>query len=139
VNNRIAPLHLRKLFADDAGRGQRFLLEAAGIYLDYSQNRITEDAMSLLVQLAERSGLRERIDAMFRGGHINVSEIHRSTLSPAMLHGVPLSAAFARRNPAMLWFFSAQRRPETLAPGFAQGLLEVNHSGDQQRRSLRLT
>jgi hypothetical protein len=74
---KIAPLHLRKLFADDAGRGQCFSLEAAGVYLDYSKNRITEDTMSLLVQLAEH------IDAMFRGGHINVSE-NRAALHVAL-------------------------------------------------------
>src|SRR5208337_161673 len=69
----IAPLHLRKLFAEDPGRGERLALEAAGIYLDYSKNRITRDALPLLVQLAEQSGLRERIDAMFGGQAINVA------------------------------------------------------------------
>src|SRR5580692_9777565 len=70
----IAPLHLRKLFADDPKRGERLTLEAAGIYLDYSKNRITDESMALLVQLAEQSGLRERIDAMFAGERINVTE-----------------------------------------------------------------
>ena len=66
--------HLRDLFADDPARGERLTLEAAGIYLDYSKNRITDDTLPLLVQLAEQSGLRERIDAMFAGEKINVTE-----------------------------------------------------------------
>ena len=70
----IAPLHLRKLFADDPQRGERLALDAVGIYFDYSKNCISDETMSLLVQLAEQSGLRERIDAMFRGEKINVSE-----------------------------------------------------------------
>jgi glucose-6-phosphate isomerase len=80
---RVAPLHLRKLFADDPERGERLTLEAAGIYLDYSKNRVTEETLSLLVRLAEESGLRERIDAMFGGQHINVSE-NRAVLHTAL-------------------------------------------------------
>lgn len=79
----IAPLQLRKLFADDAERGKRLTLDAAGIYLDYSKNRVTDETLSLLVQLAEQSGLRERIDAMFDGQHINVSE-DRAVLHTAL-------------------------------------------------------
>jgi len=71
---KIAPRHLRELFAEDPQRGQRLALEAVGIYLDYSKNRITEETVNLLMQLAEESGVRERIEAMFRGEHINVSE-----------------------------------------------------------------
>ena len=67
-------MHLRRLFADDAKRGERLTLEASGIYLDYSKNRITDETMVLLVELAEQSGLRARIDAMFSGERINVSE-----------------------------------------------------------------
>jgi glucose-6-phosphate isomerase len=67
-------LHLRQLFADDRDRGDRLAIEAAGIYLDYSKNRITDETLKLLLQLAEESRLRERIDAMFRGEPINVSE-----------------------------------------------------------------
>src|SRR5271166_4056170 len=70
----IREIHLRKLFADDPKRGERFTAEAVGIFLDYSKNRITEETLKLLLQLAEESGLRERIDAMFRGEKINVSE-----------------------------------------------------------------
>src|SRR5947209_11834896 len=67
-------LHLRKLFADDPRRGERFAAEAAGIYLDYSKNRITDETLRLLLDLAQASGLRERIDAMFRGDKINTTE-----------------------------------------------------------------
>jgi glucose-6-phosphate isomerase len=70
----IRDLHLRTLFADDPKRGERFALEATGIYLDYSKNRVTAETMQLLLKLAESSGLRERIDAMFRGEKINVTE-----------------------------------------------------------------
>lgn len=66
--------HLRSLFADDPKRGERFTAEAAGIHLDYSKNRITEETLKLLLQLAEESDLRNAIDAMFRGDHINVTE-----------------------------------------------------------------
>jgi glucose-6-phosphate isomerase len=67
-------LHLRELFAQDLKRGERFTAEAAGLYLDYSKNRITDQTLDLLLQLAEESGLRARIDAMFGGEKINVSE-----------------------------------------------------------------
>ncbi len=67
-------IHLRTLFADDPQRGERFALEAVGVYLDYSKNRITAETMHLLLRLAESAGLRERIDAMFRGDKINVTE-----------------------------------------------------------------
>jgi glucose-6-phosphate isomerase len=70
----IAPRHLRELFARDPGRGERLTAEAAGVYLDYSKNRVTDETMGLLVRLAEESGLRARIDAMFRGEKINVTE-----------------------------------------------------------------
>jgi glucose-6-phosphate isomerase len=66
--------HLRELFAEDPGRGERLTLNAAGLYLDYSKNRVTDQTIRLLVALAEESGLRERIDAMFAGERINVTE-----------------------------------------------------------------
>src|SRR5580700_2510785 len=65
---------LRELFAADPGRGERLTLEAAGLYLDYSKNRVTDETMRLLVELAQESGVTEHRDAMFRGDHINVSE-----------------------------------------------------------------
>jgi len=71
---KIRELHLRTLFADDATRGERMAVEAVGIYFDYSKHRITDEVLTLLLQLAEESGLRARIDAMFRGDKINVTE-----------------------------------------------------------------
>src|SRR5690349_22700491 len=79
----IAGVHLRELFASDAGRGERLTAEAAGLYLDYSKNRVTDETMRLLVALAEESGVAERRDAMFRGDRINVSE-DRSVLHVAL-------------------------------------------------------
>jgi len=73
-HDEIAGVHLRELFAGDPGRGERLTAEAAGLYLDYSKNRVTDETMRLLVELAAESGVPERRDAMFRGEHINVSE-----------------------------------------------------------------
>ncbi len=70
----IAERHLRDLFAADPGRGERLAAEACGIYLDYSKNRVTDDTLRLLLRLADESGLRERIDAMFSGEKINITE-----------------------------------------------------------------
>jgi glucose-6-phosphate isomerase len=67
-------VHLRRLFAGDPKRGERLAVEAAGVYLDYSKNRINDETLGLLLELAQECGLRERIDAMFRGEKINVSE-----------------------------------------------------------------
>ncbi len=71
---KIRGIHLRSLFAEDPARGERMTAEAAGIFLDYSKNRITDRTVKLLVRLAEEAGLRTRIDAMFRGEKINVTE-----------------------------------------------------------------
>src|ERR1700744_4649229 len=73
-HRQIKDLHLRELFAKDPKRGERFAVEAAGIYLDYSKNRVTDETIGLLVKLAEQSGLRERTHAMFAGEKINTSE-----------------------------------------------------------------
>jgi glucose-6-phosphate isomerase len=70
----IQKTHLRNLFADDPKRGERLTVEALGIYLDYSKNRVTDETLKLLVQLAEESGLQARVDAMFRGEKINITE-----------------------------------------------------------------
>jgi glucose-6-phosphate isomerase len=75
--------HLRELFADDPQRGKRLALGAVGIYLDYSKNRVTDETMRLLLQLTAESGLRERIDAMFRGEAINTTE-RRAVLHVAL-------------------------------------------------------
>ena len=79
----ISGSHLRDLFAADPGRGERLTAEAVGIYLDYSKNRVTDETMALLIELAEESGLPARRDAMFRGEHINVSE-DRAVLHTAL-------------------------------------------------------
>ena len=79
----IRDVSLRELFSDDPGRAERMWAEGAGLYLDYSKNRITDETISLLLELADQSGLRERIDAMFSGERINVSE-HRSVLHVAL-------------------------------------------------------
>src|SRR5258706_7297121 len=79
----VREMHLRKLFADDPKRGERMTAEALGLYLDYSKNRITDETLKLLLQLAEESGLRERIDAMFRGEKINRTE-NRAVLHVAL-------------------------------------------------------
>jgi glucose-6-phosphate isomerase len=75
--------HLRELFEADPGRGERFTAETGGIFLDYSKNRITDETLKLLVKLAEESGVREKIDAMFRGDKINITE-NRAVLHVAL-------------------------------------------------------
>jgi glucose-6-phosphate isomerase len=79
----IGERHLRDLFAADPGRGERLTAEAAGLYLDYSKNRVTDETLALLIQLALESGVEERRDAMMRGEPINVSE-HRAVLHVAL-------------------------------------------------------
>jgi glucose-6-phosphate isomerase len=80
---KISRAHLRTLFAENPKRGEQFALEALGIYFDYSKNRITDETLNLLVQLAEESGLRSRINAMFRGEKINITE-NRAVLHIAL-------------------------------------------------------
>ena len=75
--------HLRQLFASDPGRGERLALEALGLYLDYSKNRITDETLQLLLQLAEQAGLPGKIAAMFRGDKINLTE-NRAVLHVAL-------------------------------------------------------
>src|SRR6516162_11516048 len=71
---KLKAVHLRQLFADNRERGERLAIEATGFYLDYSKNRITDETLRLLLELAHESGLKDRIEAMFRGDKINVSE-----------------------------------------------------------------
>jgi glucose-6-phosphate isomerase len=80
---KVRKAHLRSLFADDPHRGERMAVEGVGLYLDYSKNRITDETIGLLVNLAEECGLRERIEAMFRGEKINVTE-NRAVLHIAL-------------------------------------------------------
>ena len=96
----ISPLHLRQLFAEDPLRGERFVVDASGIYLDYSKNRMTDETMRLLIKLADECGLRQRIKAMFNGEIINVTEqraaLHTALRAPEgeriMLDGVDVVA-----------------------------------------------
>jgi len=91
----IREVRLRKRFGDDATRGERMAVEAVGIYFDYSKHRITDETLTLLLQLAEESGLRTRIDAMFRGDKINVTEqraVLRSAMSSMSASGDPIWA-----------------------------------------------
>ncbi len=81
--DQIKSLHLRELFAADSKRGERFTADDVGIFLDYSKQRINDDTLRLLLQLAEQSGLRDRIDAMFRGERINITE-NRAVLHVAL-------------------------------------------------------
>ncbi len=87
---RMAALHLRRLFDDDARRGERLTAEAAGLYLDYSKQRITDETLKLLLELAAQCRLPERIEAMFRGEHINVTEdravLHTALRAPRDAH-----------------------------------------------------
>src|SRR6516162_3153882 len=84
---KVRTLHLRKLFADDPGRGERLTASAAGIELDYSKNRITDETLALLFRLAREAGLKGRIDAMFSGSKINITEnravLHTALRAPA--------------------------------------------------------
>jgi glucose-6-phosphate isomerase len=81
--DQVRKLHLRGLFAEDSGRGERLTVEGAGIFLDYSKNRVTDQTIRLLLDLAEESGLRSRIDAMFSGEKINITE-NRAVLHVAL-------------------------------------------------------
>jgi len=87
----IKGLHLKKLFAADPKRGERMTLEAAGLFLDYSKNRVTHETLKLLLRLAAESGLKERIQAMFRGEKINITE-NRAVLHVALR--APKGASF---------------------------------------------
>src|SRR5450631_2736822 len=82
-HEKVRDLHLRKLFTEDPKRGERFTIEAAGLFLDYSKNRITDETLQLLLQLAGECGLQARIDAMFRGEKINITE-KRAVLHAAL-------------------------------------------------------
>jgi glucose-6-phosphate isomerase len=82
-HTKVKHVHLRQLFAYDPSRGERLTAEAAGLFLDYSKNRITDETLKLLIQLAEESGLRDRMEAMFRGDKINITE-NRAVLHVAL-------------------------------------------------------
>jgi len=93
--------HLRELFAEDPERGKRFAAEAVGLFFDYSKNRITDETLELLVKLADESGLRQRIEAMFRGDKINVTEkravLHVALRAPEVLPFLSMAKTLYRR------------------------------------------
>ena len=93
---------LRKLFADDPKRAERMTVEAVGLYLDYSKNRVTDETLKLLMQLAEESGLRGRIDAMFRGDKINITEnravLHVALRAPGGASIVVMARTLSRKS-----------------------------------------
>ncbi len=113
----VRDVHLRELFAQDASRGERLSAEGAGIFLDYSKNRVTDETLRLLLQLANEAGLRERIDAMFRGDKINVTE------ERAVLH-VALRAPEGTR---------IEVDGENVVPGVHDVLHKMAHSAAQVR------
>src|SRR5579859_6789818 len=84
--NEMRKLHLKDLFAEDAKRGEHLTVEGGGLFLDYSKNRVTDQTLKLLIQLAQEAGLRERIEAMFNGDKINITEkravLHVALRSP---------------------------------------------------------
>jgi glucose-6-phosphate isomerase len=96
-HRKVQALHLRNLFADDPKRGERMTAEAVGIFLDYSKNRITDETLKLLLQLAEDCGLRTRIDAMFGGEKINITE-KRAVLHVALRAPKGASIVVDREN-----------------------------------------
>ena len=107
--DQIAKTTLKELFAADPARGERLTAEACGLYLDYSKNRITDDTLKLLVRLAEETGVRLKIDAMFRGDKINVTEnravLHVALRAPrgaSIRGGSTTSASEARPTCAMI-------------------------------------
>jgi glucose-6-phosphate isomerase len=81
----VSSLHLRDLFAADAGRGERLTVDALGLFFDYSKNRATDETLKLLVELARESGLQARIEAMFRGDKINVRRRENRSWSTARM------------------------------------------------------
>ena len=133
---KIRELHLRKLFADDPKRGERMTVEAVGIYFDYSKNRITDETLKLLLQLAEESGLRARIDAMFRGEKINVTEkravLHVALRAPKgqsiVVDGDGRGAPGARR---------ARQDGRLLRPGARRGVEGPHRQADPQCHQCR--
>ena len=132
----IGSLHLRELFASDPGRGERLVVEAAGLYLDYSKNRITDETMRRLVALAEARGLGERIAAMFRGDVINTTE-KRPALHVA-LRMPEGEQARGRRRRCRRRGARRPRRHDVLRRGGAQRQLDRAHrQADQEHRQHR--
>ena len=128
--------HLRELFAEDPGRGERLAAEGVGLYLDYSKNRVTDETMRLLLQLAEESGLRERIDTMFRGDQINVSE-NRSVLHVALRMPTGSVAGRRRRRRRAAGARGARSHERVRGPGAQRRVDRSHRQADPQRRQHR--
>ena len=134
--SKVRDLPLRKLFAEDPKRGERMTAQAVGITLDYSKHRITDETLRLLRQLAEESGLRERIDAMFKGEKINVTEnravLHIALRAPKgqsiVVDGDRCRASGARR---------AGQNGGILDPRAQRGLEGAHRQTHSQRRQYR--
>ena len=113
----IGDRHLRDLFAEDPGRGERLVAEGAGLYLDYAKHRLTDETIGLLASLADACGLRARIEAMCRGEHVNVSEdrpaLHVALRMPRgtslVVDGVDVVAQVHEVLDRMSWFAEAVR------------------------------
>jgi glucose-6-phosphate isomerase len=131
----IQDTHLRELFGKDSSRGERLTVEAAGIYLDYSKNRVDDETLRLLIRLAEESGLRERIDAMFGGEKINVTE------DRAVLHVALRAPKGERLNVDGIDVVSAVREVLTRMGDFADRVRSgrwVGHTGNRIRNVVNI-
>ena len=120
-HKKIGGKHLRDLFAADPKRGKQMAVEALGLFFDYSKNRITEETIKLLLELARQSGLESRIEAMFRGEKINVTE-GRAVLHVALR--APKGAGLL--STARTWFlrsmqYSTEWQPSAIASGAGHG------------------
>ena len=127
-HEKLAPLHLRQLFADDPQRGERMTLEAEGLFLDYSKNRITGETLRLLAALAEECGLRARIDAMFRGEKINITE-HRAVLHVIARCGAATRGGLdhGRRRECRSWRACRARQDGRVRQSHPQRRVEGSH------------
>lgn len=134
-HKQVRNLHLRQLFADDPQRGARFTVEAAGIYLDYSKNCITHETLKLLIRLADESGLRQRIDAMFRGEKINVTE-NRAVLHTA-LRAPRESSIFVDGEDVMPKVYAVLDRMATFAHRVRSGKWK-GHTGKRIRNVINI-
>ena len=132
----IAGASLRDLFAGDPGRGERLTAEAAGLYLDYSKNRVTDETMRLLVALAQESGVPERRDAMFRGEHINVSE-DRAVLHVALRRTGRAAAGGGRHRRGGAGARGARPDGRLRPPGQVGRVEGLHRQADQERRQRR--
>jgi glucose-6-phosphate isomerase len=134
-HERIKDLHLRQLFAEDRQRGERLAVEAAGLYLDYSKNRVTDETLRLLIELAREAGLQERREAMFRGDKINVSE-NRAVLHVALRAPTGASIIHDGRN-VVPEVHAVLDRMEQFAQGVRSGAWK-GHTGKRIRNVINI-